>query len=95
MKKNIKIFFGLVGLFFVQMIYSQVGIGTTSPDESSILDIESANKGVLVPRLSNNQISTISNPASGHLWPLLNHEILDLQIVNLRFCSIVGEKSEP
>lgn len=57
--------------------FSQVGIGTTSPDESSILDIESANKGVLVPRLSNNQISTISNPASGLL--VFNSDLNEFQ----------------
>ncbi|MBF0577156.1 hypothetical protein [Dysgonomonas sp. GY617] len=32
-------------------VWSQVGINTTSPDESSILDISSGNKGMLLPRV--------------------------------------------
>lgn len=47
--------------------YSQVGIGTTSPDDSSILDIESTNKGVLVPRLTTAQRNAIVNPATSLL----------------------------
>ncbi|MFD0963395.1 hypothetical protein [Pseudofulvibacter geojedonensis] len=45
--------------------YSQVGIGTTNPDSSSILDINSNNKGVLLPRLTNTERNTISSPAKG------------------------------
>jgi len=46
--------------------FSQVGINTTTPDESSILDITHTSKGLLIPRvnlwgLSDN--TTISNPA--------------------------------
>lgn len=48
-------------------IFSQVGIGTTTPDASSILHIESTDKGVLVPRLTNAQINAITNPANGLL----------------------------
>jgi len=47
--------------------YSQVGIGTTNPDDSSILDIESTNKGVLVPRLTTAQRNAIVNPATSLL----------------------------
>lgn len=42
---------------------SQVGIGTTSPDTSSILDINSTNSGILIPRLaltSTSDTATIS-----------------------------------
>ena len=45
--------------------FSQVGIGTTTPDPSSILHIESLDKGLLVPRLSTAQINAIANPATG------------------------------
>lgn len=34
------------------MSFSQVGIGTQNPDKSSILDITSTNKGVLLPRVN-------------------------------------------
>lgn len=49
---------------------AQVGIGTTNPTESSILDITSTDKGVLLPRISlngTNDVSTISMPAIGLL----------------------------
>ncbi|MEO7044958.1 MAG: tail fiber domain-containing protein [Ferruginibacter sp.] len=42
-----------------------VGIGTTTPDASSLLDIESTTKGLLVPRMSNTQRNAIASPAIG------------------------------
>ncbi|GGD25213.1 hypothetical protein [Hyunsoonleella pacifica] len=45
--------------------YAQVGIGTTNPDDSSVLDIESTDKGVLIPRLTTAQINAIIDPANG------------------------------
>ncbi|APY10335.1 hypothetical protein BWZ22_03375 [Seonamhaeicola sp. S2-3] len=47
--------------------FSQVGIGTTSPDASSILHVESTNKGMLTPRLTTTERNSISNPAKGLL----------------------------
>ncbi|WP_142785469.1 hypothetical protein [Changchengzhania lutea] len=47
--------------------YAQVGIGTTNPDDSSILHVESSDKGVLIPRLSTIEIGNIVNPAIGLL----------------------------
>lgn len=49
----------LPALFFTQFNYSQVGIGTTSPDTSAILDITSTNSGLLLPRIALN--STTDN----------------------------------
>lgn len=49
-------------------IYAQVGIGTTDPDASAMLDIQSSNSGFLMPRVSlagTDDISTISSPATG------------------------------
>ena len=48
-------------------VFAQVGIGTTIPDNSSILHVESTNQGVLVPRLTTVQRNSISNPANGLL----------------------------
>lgn len=48
-------------------VKAQVGVGTTTPDESSILDIVSTDKGLLVPRLTNAQRDAIVNPAKGLL----------------------------
>ncbi|MCF7561097.1 hypothetical protein L3X39_10660 [Sabulilitoribacter multivorans] len=45
--------------------FTQVGIGTTNPDPSSILHVESTDKGVLIPRLTTLQIAAITNPAHG------------------------------
>lgn len=50
--------------------YSQIGIGTTHPHSSTVLDIESTDKGILIPRVSR---SDITNPANG----LLIYEIND------------------
>jgi hypothetical protein len=44
-----------------------VGIGTNNPDQSAVLDINSSNKGILIPRLSAYQRNSINNPASGLL----------------------------
>jgi hypothetical protein len=49
-------------------IYAQVGINTNTPDPSSILDIKSTNKGILIPRVSlkgTNDVTTIANPVLG------------------------------
>ena len=46
---------------------SQVGIGTTTPDDSSILDIDSDSKGLLIPRLTTTQRNNIILPATGLL----------------------------
>lgn len=45
--------------------FSQVGIGTTNPHESSILDISSSTQGLLVPRLTTIQRNAIMFPANG------------------------------
>ena len=42
-----------------------VGIGTNSPDPSAVLDIQSVNKGLLIPRLTVDQRNGITSPASG------------------------------
>ncbi len=52
-------------LLSVQNSYSQIGIGTTTPDGSSVLDVSSTNKGVLFPRLTSIQRDAIVNPAKG------------------------------
>ncbi len=44
-----------------------VGIGTSKPDNSAVLDIQSTEKGLLIPRLSLEQRNSIASPASGLL----------------------------
>ncbi len=42
-----------------------VGIGTTNPNPSSILDLSSSNKGLLPPRMTFTQRNAIANPVPG------------------------------
>jgi hypothetical protein len=49
-------------------VQAQVGINTASPNPSALLDLNSSNKGLLLPRvtlLSTSDIVTIPNPAKG------------------------------
>lgn len=73
LQKNILFFcfFFLVSSKF----FAQVGIGTTTPHDSSVLDISSSNSGVLVPRValqSTLDTSTIINPETSLL--VYNHQ---------------------
>lgn len=52
-------------LLFNLQLFAQVGIGTTVPDPSSIMDISSTSHGVLFPRMTSVQRTAISSPASG------------------------------
>lgn len=45
--------------------FSQVGIGTTSPDASAQLEVSSNTKGLLIPRMTQAQRTNISFPAQG------------------------------
>jgi uncharacterized protein (TIGR02145 family) len=44
---------------------AQVGIGTTTPDASAALEIESTTKGFLLPRMTLAQINAIATPVEG------------------------------
>ena len=44
---------------------NNVGVGTSNPDPSSILDLTSTNKGVLTPRIADT--NSIASPARGLL----------------------------
>ena len=46
---------------------AQVGIGTTTPDTSTMLDVQSSTKGILIPRMDSTQRIAISSPATGLL----------------------------
>ena len=72
MKKNffiiLKSSFLILTLFFtIQGLNAQVGIGTTSPAASSILDISSTTQGMLAPRMTTAQKNAIATPANGLL----------------------------
>lgn len=48
-------------------VYSQIGINTTTPDSSSILDLVSTEAGLLVPRMTSIQRDNIVSPAESLL----------------------------
>lgn len=55
-------------LFFMIIttnLFAQVGIGTTTPNASSILDLTSSTQGLLTPRMTTAQRIAISSPADG------------------------------
>ncbi|TBM98858.1 hypothetical protein EYD45_16145 [Hyunsoonleella flava] len=64
----------------ISCYYAQVGIGTTNPDNSSILDIESTDMGILIPRLTTAQINAIVNPAMGLM--VFNTDLNEFQFNN-------------
>ncbi len=66
MKKTIQLFV----FFIVSFSFAQVGIGTTTPNASSLLDVSANNKGILIPRinlLATNNASPITSPATSLL----------------------------
>jgi len=67
MKNTCLLLIKTVFLFNSFVLFSQVGIGTTSPDASSALEIESTTSGLLIPRLTQVQRDTIATPATGLL----------------------------
>ncbi|NAS30859.1 hypothetical protein GTQ40_07750 [Flavobacteriaceae bacterium R38] len=58
-------------LFKLSLSLAQVGIGTTTPNPSSILDIFSNSKGVLFPRVSLNNSTDTSTIIGGNVESLL------------------------
>jgi|TARA_R100000479_G_scaffold43446_1_gene19869 hypothetical protein len=63
--KNIKLL--LLTLLFCGFSYAQVGIGTTTPDPSSMLDVTSDSQGLLVPRMTTAERNAITDPAKSLL----------------------------
>ena len=64
MKKIVSLF--TFSLLFIACINAQsVGINNSSPDASSIFDIKSINKGLLIPRMTTVQRTAIATPAKG------------------------------
>ena len=61
-KNNVSFF-----LLFPMVVLSQVGIGTLNPDSSSVLDISSTEKGILIPRMTTENRDLILTPARGLL----------------------------
>jgi len=64
MKSYNKIILIVFSLLF-SSLHAQIGIGTSTPDASSILDLSSTTKGILLPRMTTLQQIALVNPAIG------------------------------
>ena len=64
---KIKLLISVLSILFAFSIQAQVGIGTETPNTSSLLDLSSTSKGLLVPRMTEAQRNAISNPPVGLL----------------------------
>ena len=62
-----KIITFLLYVFLTTTGYSQVGIGTTNPDASSILELNSTTQGFLTPRVTTAERDAIAAPVDGLL----------------------------
>ncbi len=60
-----KILFYLLFSLPTIVIAQSIGIGTTTPDTSAILDVKSTTKGFLMPRMNTTQRDAIVNPTQG------------------------------
>ncbi|HCQ14365.1 hypothetical protein [Flavobacterium sp.] len=66
MKNITKLFFAAAFLTVgIASAQSGVGVGTTTPDASSALDVTSTTKGFLMPRMTTVQRTAIATPATG------------------------------
>lgn len=52
-------------LAFSCTAFAQIGVGTITPDASSVLDVTSTSKGFLAPRMTSAQRTAIASPATG------------------------------
>lgn len=63
-----KIIFFISAIFIISattIAQNNVGIGTTTPDASAVLDITSTTKGLLIPRMTTAERTVIASPAKG------------------------------
>lgn len=63
MKKTLLLLLGIICLNAT----AQVGIGTIDPDPSAILELDSTNSGLLIPKMTEAQRDAITSPATGLL----------------------------
>lgn len=63
--KNLRFTTTIISFIISIASVAQVGIGTLTPDASSLLDVSSTSQGFLMPRLSSSQRDSILLPAKG------------------------------
>ncbi len=67
MNQKFYLLFFVLAFEFSGLVYGQTGIGTNMPHESAQLEVQSTNKGILIPRMTESQKNAILNPATGLL----------------------------
>lgn len=65
MKAMKNIIFTSIMVLSLYGLKAQVGIGTTTPDNSAVLELSASDKGILFPRMTSVQRTSIASPASG------------------------------
>ena len=82
----------LLILLFSVFTYSQVGIGTTSPEISTMLEVKSTSKGFLPPRMTRVQRNAIVSPVAGlQVWCSDCGTFGELQIYNsVNWTNMIG-----
>lgn len=76
--KNIKQYSILFFLFASIMVNAQIGVGTISPDSSSMFDVFSTTKGLLLPRMNSTQRDGILPAATGLM--IYNTDVSQIQV---------------
>lgn len=78
-------------------VYSQVGIGTTTPDPSAVLDLNSTNKGFLPPRMTTLQRDAITNAEPGFTIYNTDNNCLNIYVGTgwSDLCSEAGSTTSP
>lgn len=64
MKNSNRFILSLI-LLITGVTNAQIGLGTSVPDKSSLLDLSSTKKGLLIPRMTTEEQSVLENPAIG------------------------------
>ena len=81
-----------LAIFASTFAFSQVGIGTTSPHSSSILDLTASDKALLLPRVANS--NNIATPVNGMMIYAVNPKCFkayqDGAWVDLTMCQITS-----
>lgn len=60
-----KLIYSILLIVTFSHLHAQVGIGTNTPNSSAILELQSTDRGILLPRMTSAQRNAIVTPANG------------------------------
>ena len=73
MKRSLLSLLLITAFSFLFSQNDNVGVGTLTPHQSAILELQSTNKGLLIPRADTGSVNAFGTPATGllifHRWP--------------------------